>query len=691
MEAGAASNAGAPSGGRAAAAIYDFDPLLEEFSDHIEYRARRYEEQLAAIEEAEGSLLDFAKGWETMGFTEDDGNVYYREWVPSAQAVQLIGDFNDWVGWPLEPGEFGVWSLKIPKDGPEGKPIPHGSRVKVRIQTPNGDWVDRIPAWIRYATVDPGSFGAAYHGVYWNPPPPERHAWTHPRPDVPKALRVYEAHVGMSGQEPRVATYAEFADKVLPRIRDLGYNAVQLMAIQEHSYYGSFGYHVTNAFAVSSRSGTPEDLKRLVDAAHGLGLVVIMDLVHSHASNNVSDGLNGFDFGQSEEHSYFLSGPAGYHRLWDSRLFNYKSWEVLRYLLSNVRWWIDEYRFDGFRFDGVTSMLYHHHGIDHSFSGAYAEYFGLSTNVDAVVYLMLANALIKACVPSGGVAVAEDVSGMPTLCRTVEEGGLGFDYRLAMGVPDWWIDVIKHRQSDAWSVDEMVATLCNRRYTERTVGYCESHDQSIVGDQTIAFRLMGADMYDGMSALTTPPPAVARGVALHKLIRAVTMAIGGEGWMSFMGNEFGHPEWVDFPREENGWSYDKARRMWNLADAPHLRYRGLLLWDRALQRLEEAHGWLASAHQVVTTEEDRMILVAERGPLVFAFNWSGVAIEGLRIGVGEAGKYVVCLESDHADYGGEGRVYCDAEHFTEPIAHKDRPCSMQIALPPRTVVAYVRA
>ena len=282
----------------------------------------------------------------------------------------------------------------------------------------------------------------------------------------------------MSGSEKRVSSYREFANNVLPRIKANNYNTIQLMAVMEHSYYASFGYHVTNFFAVSSRSGTPEDLKYLIDKAHSLGLRVLMDVVHSHASNNITDGLNGFDVGQGPQDSYFHTGHRGYHNLWDSRLFNYSNWEVLRFLLSNLRWWLEEFRFDGFRFDGVTSMLYHHHGINMGFSGNYRDYFSEATDVDAVVYMMLANCMIHSLLPDATV-IAEDVSGMPTLGRLVNEGGVGFDYRLAMAIPDRWIDYLKNKSDDQWSMSDIVSCLTNRRYTEKCVAYAESHDQVI--------------------------------------------------------------------------------------------------------------------------------------------------------------------------------------------------------------------
>lgn len=578
----------------------------------------------------------------------------------------------------------------------DGKPaIPHNSRVKIRLQHPGGWWLDRIPAWITWATVEPGKMGAKYDGIFWNPPDDEKYStWKYPRPTFEKneSLRIYESHVGMSSDKEEVASYRYFADNVIPRIKDLGYNAVQLMAIQEHAYYASFGYHITNPFAVSSRSGTPEDLKYLVDTAHKHGIHVLLDIVHSHISSNADDGLAGFDLGQGLGQNYFLQGDAGYHRQWDSKLLDYGCYETLRYLLSNVRFWLDEYNFDGFRFDGVSSMLYHHHGIDVGFSGDYNEYFSMSTNIDAIVYLMLANKLTHDLVPSA-ITIAEDVSGMPGLCRKVSEGGVGFDYRLGMGLPDFWIKMLKHVRDEDWSMSELVSTLCNRRYTEKTVGYAESHDQALVGDQTIAFRLMGAEMYDGMSSLQPASDVIARGIALHKMIRLITMALGGEAYLNFMGNEFGHPEWIDFPREGNDWSYKHCRRQWDLVDSGHLRYSHLNAWDQDCLKMDSLYPFIASPIQWVTMiDNERQVIVAERGQLLFVFNFNPFeTFEGLRIPVPEPGKYKVILDSDALHVGGMGRVGHDVDHFTEPGDYCDRDQSMQVLAPSRTAVVYKKS
>ncbi|KAF6157791.1 hypothetical protein GIB67_038259 [Kingdonia uniflora] len=639
-------------------------------------------------------------GYLKFGFNREDNEIVYREWAPAAQEAQLIGDFNEWDGsrHRMEKNQFGVWTIQIPDSG--GSPtIPHNSRVKFRFKHGNGVWVDRIPAWIKYATVDPTRFGAPYDGVYWNPPSSERYVFKYPRPPMPKAPRIYEAHVGMSSSEPRISSYREFADDVLPRIHANNYNTVQLMAVMEHSYYASFGYHVTNFFAVSSRSGTPEDLKYLIDKAHSLGLRVLMDVVHSHVSNNVTDGLNGFDVGQSSQESYFHTGDRGYHKLWDSRLFNYDNWEVLRFLLSNLRWWIEEFKFDGFRFDGVTSMLYHHHGINMSFTGKYNEYFSEATNVDAVVYLMLANSMIHNILPEATV-IAEDVSGMPALGRLVSEGGIGFDYRLAMAIPDKWIDYLKNKADKEWSMREIMLSLTNRRYTERCIAYAESHDQAIVGDRTFAFILMDTEMYSGMSCLTDASPTIERGIALHKMIHFITMALGGEGYLNFMGNEFGHPDWIDFPREGNGWSCEKCRREWNLVDADHLRYKFMNAFNRAMNLLEEKFSFLTSTKQIVssTNEEDKVI-VFERGDLVFVFNFHPEnSYDGYKVGCDAPGKYRNALDSDALEFGGHGRVSHDTYHFTSPEGipgkpetnFNNRPNSFKILSPARTCVAYFR-
>ena len=671
--------------------MLDLDQDLKPYAPHLSYQWDHFTRTLASIEQVEGSLENFARGYEEHGFTKstETGEITVREWFPAANQAWVIGDFCDWKALhAMEKDDFGTWTITLPKGT-----IPHNTKVKLRFEIGGGRTVDRFSAWTKQTVLLEGN--TVWDAVYWDPPKAQQYQWKHPRPKPTVAngereVRIYEAHVGMAGEDQRVHTYREFADDVLPRIAKLGYNTVQLMAVMEHVYYGSFGYHVTSPFAAASRCGSPDDLKYLVDTGHKLGLHILLDVVHSHISKNVEDGLAGHDVGQDGSMSYFNTGERGYHSAWDSRLFNYSNWETLRYLLSNIRYWLKEFKFDGFRFDGVTSMLYHHHGINIGFSGDYHEYFGPSTNVDAVTYLMLANELTHRLVPDA-LSIAEDVSGMPGLCRPVREGGVGFDYRLNMAIPDFWIKTLKHTPDEKWGMLDMVHHLCNRRYTEKTVGYAESHDQALVGDKTIAMWLFDREIYDGMSTFDYPPtPVVARGMALHMMIRTVTCALGGEAWLNFMGNEFGHPEWIDFPTPVNNWSHAHCRRQWTLADTEYLRYSQLNAWDMALMELDQRFHFTSARHQHVSMmDEDRKVLVAERGPLVFVFNWHPAeSYEELKVPMPSPGKYRCVLDNREWRFGADGGIMHDADHFTENEAYMGRSCVTHMYLPSRSVSVF---
>ncbi len=665
--------------------LADRDSWLVPYREVLGRRDLYFGELLHQMEGSGGLLGSISLGHKVFGLNrgERDGvpGFWFREWAPAAKSLNLIGDFNDWdrEAHPATCDTFGIWSLFLSDVEVAGKLI-HESRYKIHVKSAAGE-LDRIPAYARRVLQE---FDRSFVARHWMPK--VGHTFQNPRPTIPRhqGLRIYEAHIGMAQEDWKVGSFDEFRTQVLPRIASLGYNGLQLMGIQEHPYYASFGYHVSSFFAPSSRFGTPDQLRALIDAAHGLSMVVLLDLVHSHAVKNTAEGLNLLD---GTQHQYFHDGLKGQHPAWDSMLFDYSKFEVRRFLLSNIRYWLEEFQFDGFRFDGVTSMLYNDHGLGAEFSNLDA-YFGANVDDEALTYLKLANALAKEVYPSS-ISVAEDVSGMPGIALPIEEGGIGFDYRLNMGVPDYWIKLVKERRDEDWSLGDIYHVMLNRRRDEKHIGYAESHDQALVGDKTLAFWLMDAEMYESM-ANDRQSLVIDRGISLLKIIRTLTFSLAGEGYLNFMGNEFGHPEWIDFPRPGNNDSYQYARRQWSLVDNGYLRYSKLNSFDRALQTLDQVFGLLTDPLiEQLALHEDSRQMVYRRGPLVFVVNLHPTeSFPDLRIPVPEPQDYHLVLTSDDVRYAGFGRV-----NEQEPMVWQDVPMygcaqSIQSYLPNRTVMVY---
>ena len=658
-------------------ALIDEDIWLQPYENDIEQRLNRFKQKLNEIETSHGSLVNFANAYTYFGLNLDEKNNQwiYREWAPGAKALFLIGDFNQWnrESHPLQYIQNGIWEIRL-----NAEVLQHQSLIKVHVVSEKGA-MDRIPAYIQRVIQNPENYDFA--GQIWMPK--EKFKWTDQNYAVHNvdAALIYECHVGMSSEKEEMSTYTQFANEVLPRIKALGYNYIQIMAIQEHPYYGSFGYHVSNFFAPSSKFGTPEDLKFLINKAHEMGIGVLMDIVHSHAVKNLAEGLNELD---GTDDQYFHPEPRGYHEHWDSKLFNYGKPEVLQFLLSNIKYWIEEFHFDGFRFDGVTSMLYFHHGMFINFDH-YDKYFKEGVEWDAITYLQLANTLAKTIHPKS-VTIAEDMSGMPGMCRKVEEGGIGFDYRLGMGIPDYWIKILKHLPDEQWNLDELWSVLQNRRFKEKTIAYAESHDQALVGDKTLAFWLMDKEMYFNMH-IQNPSIVVDRGIALHKMIRLITCTVGGEAYLNFIGNEFGHPEWIDFPREGNNWSFAHARRQWSLADNPELKYQFLQNLDQAMIDFVGKNKILSAlSAQLLNIDAANKVIVYERNNYHFVFNFHPQnSIENYHFPVNQPGNYQIVLNTDDANFGGFNRVDNSLQY---PAFEKDNKWYVSVYLTNRTAIVF---
>ncbi len=632
--------------------ILEIDPYLAPFENDINLRTELFLNKRKALLGNCKKIKKFADGHKYFGFHRTRTGWVYREWAPAAEAMYLTGDFNNWniEECPMTKLENGIFEVHL-----KGKnALKAGQKVQAVVIN-SGRILRRIPLYATRVVQDPVTYlwCAEIEDTY------EKFAWSDSGFVPEKTPFIYECHIGMAQEKGAVGTYKEFTENILPRIKELGYNTIQIMAIMEHPYYGSFGYQVSNFFAASSRYGSSRDLKELINTAHKMGIAVLLDVVHSHAVKNTNEGLNEFD---GTVHQFFHEGEKGNHSAWGTKLFNYGKNEVLHFLLSNLKYWMEVFHFDGFRFDGVTSMLYHDHGLGSAFTN-YGMYFSMNTDTDAVTYLQLANELIHEINPNA-ITIAEDMSGMPGMCVPIKDGGIGFDYRLSMGVPDLWIKTIKESTDENWDISKLWYELTSRRPQEKNIGYCESHDQALVGDKTIMFRLCDAEMYTGMSKFGNNF-IIDRGIALHKMIRLVTASLAGQGYLNFMGNEFGHPEWIDFPREGNGWSYHYCRRQWSLVDNPDLRYTQLNSFDKAMIKLLKEENLLSLSAENRWLHQEDKILIYTKGDTVFIFNFHpSKSFDGYFVPVGEEGTYRVALSSDDAEFGGYSRVDTSVEYET---------------------------
>ena len=654
------------------------DPYLTPYREAIERRMLKIRDTVAGIKDRSGSISNFALGHLYFGQHRNENEWIFREWAPNATEIFLIGSFNDWrenSGFSFSLVSPGIWELKVAYSL-----IHHKDLYKLSIHWNDGQG-ERIPAWAIRVVQDPDTL--IFNAQIWDPE--NKYQWKNSQPVNTGAPLIYEAHVGMATEEHRTGTYEEFRVNVLPRIIKGGYNTIQLMAIQEHPYYGSFGYHVSSYFAPSSRFGDPESLKHLIDDAHGAGLKVIMDIVHSHAVKNEVEGPGRYD---GTPYQFFHEGARREHVAWDSLCFNYNKPEVIHFLLSNIQYWQKVFLFDGFRFDGVTSMLYYDHGLGKDFLN-YDMYFNGQQDEDGITYLGLANMLIHEINPNA-LSIAEEMSGYPGLAAPLEEGGLGFDYRMAMGTPDYWIKIIKEVPDEKWNVEELFYELTNKRIEEKTIGYAESHDQALVGDKTLIFRLIDKEMYFSMKK-NTENLIVDRGIALHKMIRLVTLATAGNGYLNFMGNEFGHPEWIDFPRLGNNWSFHYARRQWSLVENKGLKFHYLSDFDRDMLLTIKHYNILEKYYPIRKhVNTDDQVLAFERGELLFVFNFNPMRSfpdYGVRC---SAGLYNIILDTDLSAYGGQDRINSNMAYRSVPEKTFSPDYMLRIYIPSRTAMVLKR-
>ncbi len=665
------------------------DAELSPYVDALLQRRDRFAAEIARIREQYGSLQNYADLHLTLGMhtiTTDDGRRYrrLREWMPAATALWLATDrlkFQRWAKYAFRRvTPEGLWELDVPEEE-----LPHGAYMELRVLPDAAGASDgrpqrRVPAFARWVEQD-AQVPEQWCARVWDPATP----YTFRHDDHPRNLefpRIYEAHVGIAQPyvgrtQHSVGSYAAFARDILPRIRDAGYTVVQLMGIPEHPLYKSFGYQVSNYFAPSSRFGLPDDFKALVDEAHRLGLAILLDITHSHAAPNTEQGIARYDAS-----AYFF---ADKDNQWGTLSFDYGKEMTRRFLLSNCRWWMEEFHVDGFRFDAVGNMIYRDHGFGDDFSHVgrcfYTADGSNRVDEDGVLYLELANTLIHELKPQS-LTVAEEFSGMPGMTSPTRDAGLGFDYRFAMGIPDFWGKFIKEGRPIGTLWHEMT----NHRRYERTISYVACHDQCINGKDAMIWRLIGDEMHTHMSRFTDSWNT-SRGLALYKLMRLATLTTAAHGYLNFMGDEFGHPEWID------GEAY--AHRQWHLTERDDLKYADLAAFDRdCLLHIVRRHPeqFREQVRLRHLDEEDR-ILAFERGRLFCAFNFHELRSRPSLEVWTTPGKYVETLSTDEDRYAGHSNLTVTeppVEHFSDPASGATEQ-RITLYLPPLTALVLLRA
>ena len=665
------------------------DQELREYHPFLVARGERYAKEAERIKALYGSLHAYANLHTNLGYhlvQENGKNIWlWREYMPGAKTIWLTTEkqrFQRHAHLKFTPCEDGFFELRL-----EEKELSHGLYVELRVEpksfeiyNPEGfpTTLKRIPAFANWVEQNK-EMPAQWCARIWHPKKP--YQFQYPKPPKPTFLRIYEAHVGMAQSDTKhinesYGSYTDFANDILPHIKDAGYTTVQLMAIPEHPLYRSFGYQVSNYYAPSSRFGDINSCKAMIDTAHKLGLQVILDITHAHSCANTEQGLCNYD-----STAYFFTDQMNQ---WGTPTFDFSKEMTRRFLLSNLRYWMEEFQFDGFRFDAVGNMLYKDFGRDDTFEHTGRCFYGKDgkprTNEAGELYLCLANDLVHT-ISQEAFTIAEEFSGMPGLTCAPSDGGLGFDARFAMGIPDYWEKCIKNPQD----LGSLWYEMNNHRPYDRTISYVECHDQCINGDDAMIWRLLGDDMYTTMLR-GIDSWNISRGLAYYRLMRLITLSTADLGYLNFMGNEFGHPEWLDAERH--------AHRQWRLATDERLKYACLAAFDLAQMKMVATYLTdFATPPLFRYIHEDKRLLAFERGHLLFAFNFHETAAYDDILFAVTPGKYTEILSSDDSTYAGHDNLRITdpkVEHFTTPLPdplHGD----IKLYLPPMVALVLVRS
>ena len=641
--------------------VYRYGPVLTDFDFHLLGEGTHYRvyDRLGARTITHGIR----------------SGVHFAVWAPNAQRVSVVGDFNGWDGRVHPMRAFrpaGYWEIFLPDLGP-------GDRYKFEVVGAHGEAVLKTDPCGRRFELPPQTASIVWHNDPFNW---TDRSWMEGRAASRQWLRrpmsIYEVHLGSWQRAPdgRLLTYGEMAARLVPYVKEMGFTHVELLPIMEHPFTGSWGYQVIGFFAPTSRFGTPDDFKSLVDAFHAAGIGVLLDWVPGHFPKD-QHGLSRFDGTALYEHA---DPRQGEHQDWGTLVFNYGRHEVRSFLLSNALFWLREFHLDGLRVDAVASMLY----LDYSREqGQWVpNQRGGRENLEAIEFIKHLNRLVAHECP-GAVMCAEESTSWPGVTHAVSDAGLGFSYKWNMG---WMHDMLDYTKENhvhrKWHHNKITFSMVYA-YSERFV-LPFSHDEVVHGKRSMLDKMPG-DAWQKHAGL--------------RALYGYMYAHPGKKLL-FMGAEIG--QWREWNHD---WQLD-----WEVLGDP--RHAGLQRWVRDLNRVyrvepalwEADHDrsgfrWIdcddaersviAFSRHGGTPSPGRMIPSDGNHPpdsdrpsnVIAIVNFTPVPRRDYQVGVPVAGRYREVLNSDAEVYGGSN-IGNDGGVETESTPRHGQACCLRLAVPP---------
>lgn len=596
--------------------------------------------------------------------SEGQQGVYFALWAPNAQSVSVVGGFNGWNrdSHPMQPrwDGSGIWEVFIPGIG-------EGEVYKYYLVSTNGYAVEKADPY-GYQTEIPPKTASVVRGLDYKW---KDSKWLQQREKqsiLDQPLSIYELHPGSwrrkEGNE--FLSYHELAQELPKYCRELGFTHVELMPVMEHPFYGSWGYQLTGYFAPSSRYGSPQDFMFLVDALHQAGIGVILDWVPSHFPSD-EHGLGYFDGTHLYEHP---DPRKGFHKDWNSLIFNYGRNEVRSFLISNALYWLDKYHIDGLRVDAVASILY----LDYSRNHGEWEpnEFGGRENLDAISFIKDFNDAVHTQQPHT-FTVAEESTAFPGVTAPTYEGGLGFDLKWMMG---WMHDTLSYFQKDpmyrSWHQGQLAFSI-HYAFSEKFV-LPLSHDEVVYGKNSLINKMPG-DEWQKFANL--------------RLLFSYMWGHPG-GKLLFMGGEFG---------QQHEWRHDFSLD-WHEHEQGNLQ-QGVSVLLQELNQLYQTEPALYQNNYAPEGFEwvdfndmsNSVFCWLRKGSdtkeqLLFIGNFTPNVLKNYRVGVPQSGRYAELFNSDDWKYGGSGVRNTNLE--TAPVSRHGREHSLSLKLPPLGVVVLKR-